>query len=69
MESVTRALHAFVYEFVRDLVAMGQVQDLHVPSHNQYADIFTKRLPSVMFDEVRFNLSIQSFPAPTANKC
>ncbi|GKC77681.1 ribonuclease H-like domain-containing protein [Tanacetum coccineum] len=33
--------------FVCDLVAAGQVQVLHVPSRYQFADIFTKGLPSV----------------------
>ncbi|GKE61069.1 ribonuclease H-like domain-containing protein [Tanacetum coccineum] len=32
--------------FVRDLVAAGQVRVLHVPSRYQFADIFTKGLPS-----------------------
>ncbi|GJR00949.1 putative nuclease HARBI1, partial [Tanacetum coccineum] len=37
--------------FVRDLVATRQVRVLHVPSRFQYADIFTKGLPSALFDE------------------
>ncbi|GJV56989.1 ribonuclease H-like domain-containing protein [Tanacetum coccineum] len=32
--------------FVRDLVAVGQICILHVPSRYQYVDIFTKGLPS-----------------------
>lgn len=32
--------------FVHDLVALSHVRVLHVPSHSQYADIFTKGLPS-----------------------
>ncbi|GJU53224.1 ribonuclease H-like domain-containing protein [Tanacetum coccineum] len=39
--------------FVRDLVAAGQVRVLHVPSRYQYADIFTKGLPSALFEEFR----------------
>ncbi|GJR46878.1 ribonuclease H-like domain-containing protein [Tanacetum coccineum] len=35
--------------FVRDYVASGQVRVLHVPSRFQYADIFTKGLPSALF--------------------
>ena len=35
--------------FVRDKVAMGQIRVLHVPSSSQYADIFTKVLPSSVF--------------------
>ncbi|GJZ03084.1 ribonuclease H-like domain-containing protein [Tanacetum coccineum] len=37
--------------FVRDMVARGQIHVLHVPSHYQYADIFTKGLPSALFEE------------------
>nr|GEX12202.1 ribonuclease H-like domain-containing protein [Tanacetum cinerariifolium] len=32
--------------FVRDLVSTGRIRVLHVPSHYQYADIFTKGLPT-----------------------
>ncbi|GJX79855.1 ribonuclease H-like domain-containing protein [Tanacetum coccineum] len=39
--------------FVRDLVAAGQVRVLHVPSRYQYANIFTKGLPSILFEEFR----------------
>ncbi|GJV33973.1 ribonuclease H-like domain-containing protein [Tanacetum coccineum] len=45
--------------FVRDLVAVGHIQVLHVPSRYQYADIFTKGLPTVLFDEFRSSLSIR----------
>jgi hypothetical protein len=37
--------------FVRDQVALGQVKVLHVPTSSQYADIFTKGLPSSVFTE------------------
>ncbi|GKC01054.1 ribonuclease H-like domain-containing protein [Tanacetum coccineum] len=37
--------------FVRDMVTAGQVRVLHVPSRYQYADIFTKGLPSALFEE------------------
>nr|GEZ65431.1 ribonuclease H-like domain-containing protein [Tanacetum cinerariifolium] len=37
--------------FVRDLVATGQVRVLHVLSQFQYADIFTKGLPSALLIE------------------
>ncbi|GJV56617.1 ribonuclease H-like domain-containing protein [Tanacetum coccineum] len=43
--------------FVQDLVAAGQVRVLHVPSHYQYADIFTKGLPSALFEEFHTSLS------------
>ncbi|GJW30535.1 ribonuclease H-like domain-containing protein [Tanacetum coccineum] len=51
--------------FVRDMVARGQVCVLHVPSHYQYADIFTKELPSALFEEFRTSLSVQTSPAQT----
>ena len=35
--------------FVRERVAVGTVRVLHVPSAHQYADIFTKGLPSSLF--------------------
>ncbi|GJT12632.1 ribonuclease H-like domain-containing protein [Tanacetum coccineum] len=46
--------------FVRDLVAAGEVRVLHVPSRFQYADIFTKELPSASFEEFRTSLSVSS---------
>ncbi|GKE20349.1 ribonuclease H-like domain-containing protein [Tanacetum coccineum] len=55
--------------FVRDLVADGQVRVLHVPSRYQYADIFTKELPSTLFEEFCNSLSIRCPPAPTAGEC
>ncbi|GJR84349.1 ribonuclease H-like domain-containing protein [Tanacetum coccineum] len=39
--------------FVRDFVASGQVRVLHVLSRFQYADIFTKGLPTALFIEFR----------------
>ncbi|GKA93508.1 ribonuclease H-like domain-containing protein [Tanacetum coccineum] len=55
--------------FVRDLVATGQVRVLHVPSRFQYADIFTKGLPSALFEEFRTCLSVRCPSAPTAGEC
>ncbi|GKE86038.1 ribonuclease H-like domain-containing protein, partial [Tanacetum coccineum] len=55
--------------FVRDLVAAGEVRVLHVPSRYQYADIFTKGLPSALFEEFRTSLSVWCPPAPTAGEC
>ncbi|GJY27713.1 ribonuclease H-like domain-containing protein [Tanacetum coccineum] len=52
--------------FVRDIVTAGQVRVLHVPSHYQYADIFTKGFPSALFEEFRSSLSVRPPPAPTA---
>ncbi|GJU33989.1 reverse transcriptase domain-containing protein [Tanacetum coccineum] len=39
------------------LVVVGHVRVLHVPSRYQYADIFTKGLPSVLFEDFRTSLS------------
>nr|GEY48242.1 ribonuclease H-like domain-containing protein [Tanacetum cinerariifolium] len=52
--------------FVRDIVARCQVHVLHIPSRYQYADIFTKRLPSALFEEFRISLSVRPSPAQTA---
>ena len=35
--------------FVRDRVALGEARVLHVPTSLQYADIFTKGLPTSVF--------------------
>ncbi|GKC37218.1 hypothetical protein Tco_1049602, partial [Tanacetum coccineum] len=37
---------------------VGQVRILHVPSRYQFADIFTKGLPSALFEEFRTSLSM-----------
>ncbi|GJV87729.1 ribonuclease H-like domain-containing protein, partial [Tanacetum coccineum] len=55
--------------FVRDLVTTGHIRVLHVPSRYQYADIFTKGLPTALFDEFRDRLSVRSSPAQTAGGC
>nr|GEU31609.1 ribonuclease H-like domain-containing protein [Tanacetum cinerariifolium] len=55
--------------FVRNLVAVGQARFLHVPSRYQFADIFTKGLPSALFKEFRTSLSIRCPPALTVGEC
>ena len=52
--------------FVREKVAKGEVRVLHVPSRYQIADIFTKGLPRILFDDFRASLSIRDAPATTA---
>ncbi|GJS78523.1 ribonuclease H-like domain-containing protein [Tanacetum coccineum] len=52
--------------FVRDMVKAGHVRVLHIPSRFQYADIFTKCLPSALFEDFRFSLSVHPPPAQTA---
>ncbi|GKD88630.1 ribonuclease H-like domain-containing protein [Tanacetum coccineum] len=54
--------------FVRDMVARGQVRVLHVPSRYQYANIFTKGLPSALFEEFRTSLSVRSSPVLIAGE-
>jgi hypothetical protein len=46
--------------FVRNRVAIGDVRVLHVPTTSQFADIFTKGLPSSTFSEFRFSLNVSS---------
>ena len=55
--------------FVREKVARGQVRVLHLPSRYQIADIFTKGLSRVLFDDFRDNLSVCRPPASTAGVC
>jgi hypothetical protein len=47
--------------FVRDKVAAGAVLVLHVPTSSQYADIFTKGLPSFVFIEFRSSLIVHPY--------
>ncbi|GJT15414.1 hypothetical protein Tco_0874120 [Tanacetum coccineum] len=44
----------------------GHVRVLHIPSWYQYADIFTKGLPYMLFTEFHSSLSVRPPPAPTA---
>ena len=44
--------------FVRERVAAGAFRVLHVPTTSQYADIFTKGLPSSVFTEFRSSLNV-----------
>jgi hypothetical protein len=55
--------------FVRERVAFGDVRVLHVPTSSQYADIFTKGLPSMIFTEFRSSLNVRPAPTPTAGGC
>ncbi|XP_071735030.1 uncharacterized mitochondrial protein AtMg00810-like [Rutidosis leptorrhynchoides] len=52
--------------FVREKVARGQFRILHVPSCHQVADIFTKGLPLVLFDEFRDTLNVRLPPVSIA---
>ncbi|GJR79789.1 proteasome subunit beta type-2 [Tanacetum coccineum] len=46
----------------------SRVRVLHVPFRYQFADIFTKGLPSALFEEFRTSLSVRCPPAPTARE-
>ena len=46
--------------FVRERVAIDDLRVLHVPASSQYADIFTKGLPTSVFMEFRSSLNMQS---------
>ncbi|KAJ9557968.1 hypothetical protein OSB04_012582 [Centaurea solstitialis] len=51
--------------FVRERVAIGHVRVFHVPFAYQYADIFTKGLPSSLFLDFRDSLNIRVPPDQT----
>nr|GEY30381.1 ribonuclease H-like domain-containing protein [Tanacetum cinerariifolium] len=55
--------------FVCDLVATGQVRVLHVPSRYEFAYIFTKSLPTALFEEFRSSFSVRCPPAQIAREC
>jgi hypothetical protein len=44
--------------FVHDRVVIGDVRVLHIPTTSQFADIFTKGLPSSTFSEFRSSLNV-----------
>nr|GEZ14121.1 ribonuclease H-like domain-containing protein [Tanacetum cinerariifolium] len=52
--------------FVRDMVQTGHIRVLHVPSRYQYADIFTKGLPTALFEDFCSSLSVRLPPVQTA---
>ncbi|XP_019087495.1 PREDICTED: uncharacterized protein LOC109127346 [Camelina sativa] len=49
--------------FVREKVSLGHVGVLHVPSAQQFADVFTKGLSSPLFLTFRGSLSVRQPPA------
>uniref|UniRef100_A0ACD5T832 Uncharacterized protein n=1 Tax=Avena sativa TaxID=4498 RepID=A0ACD5T832_AVESA len=55
--------------FVRDQVALGEARVLHVPTSSQYADIFTKGLPTSIFEDFRSSLNVLPSPVQTAGGC
>ena len=55
--------------FVRERVAIGDVRVLHVPTTSQFVDIFTKGLPTSVFQEFRSSLHIREALDSTAGEC
>jgi hypothetical protein len=55
--------------FVRERVALGHVRVFHVPTSSQYADIFTKGLPTSVFMEFRSSLNVRPSTVLTAGEC
>jgi hypothetical protein len=43
---------------VREKVAIGELRVLQIPSAQQFADIFTKGLPTVLFQDFRNGLCV-----------
>nr|GFA31982.1 hypothetical protein [Tanacetum cinerariifolium] len=50
--------------FIHDMVQTGHIRVLHVPSRYQHVDIFTKGLPTALFEDFRSSLS-----APSRSNC
>ncbi|GKD26943.1 ribonuclease H-like domain-containing protein [Tanacetum coccineum] len=70
LRNLLRELHTpLSFATLTDLVAAGQVRVLHVPSRYQYADIFTKGLPSALFEEFHVSLSVRCSPTQTVMEC
>nr|GEW16800.1 ribonuclease H-like domain-containing protein [Tanacetum cinerariifolium] len=63
----TKHIEIDIY-FVRDLVVVGQIRALHVPSRDQCVEIFIKGLPSALFEEFRTSLRVWCPSAPTARE-
>lgn len=55
--------------FVREKVKMGHVKVFHIPAASQYADIFTKGLPTSLFQSFRCSLGVSQLAAATEGGC
>nr|GEU79885.1 ribonuclease H-like domain-containing protein [Tanacetum cinerariifolium] len=64
LRNLLRELHSPLMTAI--LVYYDNVRVLHVPSRFSFADIFTKGLPSALFEEFRSSLSVHTPPALTA---
>ncbi|GJU15073.1 ribonuclease H-like domain-containing protein [Tanacetum coccineum] len=61
LHNLLRELHTPLLSVT--IIYCDNVRVLHVPSRYQYADIFTKGLPSALFEEFRTSLSVHPSPA------
>jgi len=52
--------------FVQEKVACGPAHVICVPSRHEIANIFTKGLPRILFDDFQTSISIREPPASTA---
>jgi hypothetical protein len=55
--------------FVRDMVQVGEVRVLHIPTNLQFADVFTKGLHTAAFLQFRSSLTVRDAPDATAGGC
>jgi hypothetical protein len=46
------------YHFLRDNIEKGKIALIHVPTHDQLADIFTKPLDQATFTRLRGELGV-----------
>jgi hypothetical protein len=51
--------------FVREKVAVGDIRVLHVPSARRFADVFTKGLPTSLFNDFRDSLCVSNAAVET----
>ncbi|GJZ84766.1 ribonuclease H-like domain-containing protein [Tanacetum coccineum] len=66
LRNLLRELHSLLFTATLIYFIAGIVKVLHVPSRFLYADIFTKELPSALFEEFCSSLSVWPPIAPTA---
>ncbi|XP_071699920.1 uncharacterized mitochondrial protein AtMg00810-like [Rutidosis leptorrhynchoides] len=65
--SSAEAEYRAVANAVAETFSTGAVRVLHVPSSSQYADIFTKGLPTQLLNDFKSSLNVRTLsPVPTA---
>ena len=55
--------------FVREKVVLSELRVLHIPSGRHFADIFTKGLPTALFENFRSSLCVGERTAATDGGC